>query len=86
MFINQLPKINKKCQARGTALKPINVLIATDEITKTDTLVMIFQKPAGEENPYVQFGYGLLTICNHTQGQVSGSMKYYPINMIHTSQ
>ena len=47
---------------------------------------MTFHKPAGEENPYVRFGYGPLTICNHTQGQVSVSMHADPINMIQTSQ
>ena len=40
----------------------------------------------GEANPYVWFGYESPEICNHTGGQVSGSMNAYPINIIHTSQ
>ena len=54
--------------------------------TKTGTLATTLHKPAEEENVYVWFGYGPLTICNHTQGQVSGSMNADPINMMHTSQ
>ena len=42
--------------------------MATDEITKNGTLSMTFHKPAGEENPYVRFGYGPLKDCNHVQG------------------
>ena len=60
--------------------------MATGKITKTGTLAMEFNKPAGEEDMYVQFGYVPLKIFNHTQGQVSGSMDADPINMIHTSQ
>ena len=40
---------------------------------------MTLQKPVGEENPYVWFGCDSQTICNHTQGQVSGSIIYDPI-------
>ena len=43
-------------------LNPVNILMTTGEITKTVTLVNIFQKPAGEANPYVRFGYDPLTI------------------------
>ena len=53
---------------------------------KTVTLAMTSHKPAVEANPYVRFGYSLLEIGSHTQGQVSGSMNDDPINMIHTSQ
>ena len=67
-------------------MKPINLLMATGEITKTGTLGMAFHKPTGEENPYVQFGYSPLKNFNHNLRQVSGSMKADPINMIHTSQ
>ena len=42
------------------SLRPINVLMMTDEITKTGTLATTFHKPAGEVNPYVLFGYGPL--------------------------
>ena len=35
---------------------------------------------------YVQFGYRPLTIWDHTQGQVSGSMNADQINMIQKSQ
>ena len=34
----------------------------------------------GEENMYVQFGYGPLKIFNNTRGQVSGSMNADSIN------
>ena len=86
MFIYQLPTTTKKVQTWGTALKPTNVLMSTYEITKTGTLATNFNKPAGEANPYVRFGYGPLTIFNHTWGKVSGSMNADPINMIHKSQ
>ena len=33
-----------------------------------------------------EFGYGPLEICNHTWGQVSGSINDDPINTIHTIQ
>ena len=71
---------------QGTALKPIHVLMATYVTTKTDTLTTTFQKPAGEANPYVRFGYGPLTIFNHTRGQVSVELNADTINMMHTSQ
>ena len=59
--------------------------MTTRETTKTGTLATAFHKPTGEENAYLRFVYGPLTIFNHTRGQVSGSMKSDPINMIHTS-
>ena len=68
------------------ALNPINVLMATGEITKTGTLATTLHKPLGGANMYVRFVYGPLTICNHTLGQFSGSMNNDPINIIHTSQ
>ena len=40
----------------------------------------------GVGGPYVQFGYGLLKIWCHNQGQVSVLMNADPINMIPTSQ
>ena len=67
-------------------MKPIDVLMATGAIPKTSTLATAFHRTIGEENPYVLFVYGPLTICNHTQGQVSGSMNSDPINMIHKSK
>ena len=67
-------------------MKPINLFITTGETIKTGTLVTTFHKPAGEENPYVWFGYVPLTIFNHIPVQVSGSMNSNPVNMIHTSQ
>ena len=39
------------------------------------TLAETFDKPAGEENMYVRFGYSPQTIFLHTGGQVSVSMK-----------
>ena len=60
--------------------------MATGTITKTATLTTIFHKPVGEVNMYVRFRYGPLTILNHTQGQVSGSINADPINIIHASQ
>ena len=71
---------------RRNSLNPINVLMVTGTITKTGTTTTTFQKPVGEVNPYVNFGYGPLTICNHTEGKVPGSMNADPINMIHISQ
>ena len=62
MFINQLPKSTKNCQTSGTALKPINVLRATGEITKTGIFATTFQKPLGGANPYDQFRYAPLII------------------------
>ena len=44
------------------ALKPINILMTTGEITKTSTLATTLYKPAGEANPYVWFGYVPLNI------------------------
>ena len=58
----------------------------TGEITRTGTLATTFHKPVGEENWYVRFGYGPMKICNHTRGQVSGSINADPINMIHKSK
>ena len=56
---------NRKLEEIGMiALKPINVLITKGEISKTGTLAMNLQKPAGEANEYVQFGYGPLKISN----------------------
>ena len=60
--------------------------MATGEITKTGTLATTFQKPMGEANPYVRFGYVPLINYNHTQVHISGSMNADPINMIHPSQ
>ena len=40
----------------------------------TGTLAIKFHKPAGEENPYVRFGYVPQKISNHTRGQLSVSM------------
>ena len=60
--------------------------MTTGEITKTGTLAMTFHKSEGGANPYVQFGYGPLKVCNHTRGQFSGSMNSDKINMIHASQ
>ena len=59
----------------GTALKPINLLMATGAIAKTGTLATNFHKPSEEANIYARFGYGPLEIFNHTRGKVSGSMK-----------
>ena len=67
-------------------MKPINVLMATGAIAKTGTLATTFHNPVGESNPYVWFGYGSLTIFNHTRGKFSESMNADPINKIHTSQ
>ena len=86
MFINKLPKIHQKYQTSETALKIINVLMETGSITKTSTLVMTFKNCGGGKSLYFRFGYDLLTICNHTQGQVSVSMNMDPINIIRTSQ
>ena len=85
-FCQNLPTQLQTKITWGTALNAINLLIARGAITKTGTLAMTFHKPAGEANQYVRFGYGPLSICNHTQGQVLGSMNTDPINMIHTSQ
>ena len=60
--------------------------MAENEITKTRSLATTFIIPAEEAKPYVRFGYGPLTIFNHTQGQFSGSMNDDPINTIHTIQ
>ena len=60
--------------------------MATCEITKTGTLTTTFHKTAGKENPYAQFRYVKLKICNHTQGQVSVSINTDPIHIIHTSK
>ena len=46
----------------------------------TGTLATTFQKPSGEANPYVCFGYIPHTIWDHTRGQVSVSMNDNPIN------
>ena len=43
------------------ALNPINLLIKTYEITKTGALTTSFQKPVGEANLCVLFGYTPLT-------------------------
>ena len=67
-------------------MKPIYILTETVTIAKTGIFTITFHKPVGEENPFVQFRYIPMKICNHTQGQLSGSIEAYPINMIHTSQ
>ena len=58
----------------------------TGEITKTGTLATTFHKPAEEANKYIRFLYTPLTICNHTQGKVSGPVSADTINMIQKSQ
>ena len=50
------------------------------QLNLTVTLVTIFRNPAGEANPYVQFGCIPQTICNSTQGQFSLSMNADQIN------
>ena len=60
--------------------------MSTGVITKTGTLAMTFHKYEGAVNPFVWFVYFPLEFCNHTLGQVSGSMNADPINMIHTGQ
>ena len=67
-------------------MKPINVLMTKGKITKPRTLTTTLHKLTGEANLYVRFGYGPLTIFEHTQGQVSGSMNFDPINMIQKIQ
>ena len=52
----------------------------------TGTLATTLLNPPGEENPYVQFLYGPQKIFNHTQGQLSVSMNYDPINRNKKSQ
>ena len=47
----------------------------------TGTLAMTFHRTVGETNMYVWFGYIPQTICNNTQGQVSGSMNADQINV-----
>ena len=47
---------------------------------------MTFHKYTGEESPYVRFRYLPQKICNHTQGQVLGSMNNDPLNSIYKSQ
>ena len=64
----------------GTALKPINVFIATCEIKK---LAPSPQPPTSLQGKKICMS-GLN--CNHTQGQVSGSMNADPIDMVHISQ
>ena len=44
------------------------------------TPAMTFQKPAGEANPYVWFGYGSHKIYNHNRVKVSVSMNSDLIN------
>ena len=66
MFINQSPTIHEKISNIRNVLKPISVLMAAGTITKTGNLAMTFHKSAGEENPYVWFGYGQLKIFDHT--------------------
>ena len=82
-FIQHLPTQLQILITWGTALKQINSLIVTGEITKTGTLATTFHKPAGEANPYVRFGCSPLTICNHIWGQNSESMSADPMNMMH---
>ena len=60
--------------------------MAIGEIIKTGTLATTFHKPGGEANIYVCFGYVPLTVFNHTQRQVPGSINKYPKNMIHKIQ
>ena len=67
-------------------MNAINSLIMTGEITKTVTFATNFHKPVRGSNPYVRFGYGPLTIFNHTRGQVSVELNADTINMMHTSQ
>ena len=52
----------------------------------TGTLATSFQKPLGEANPYVRFGYGPLKNFNHTQRQVVVSINPDPINTKKTGQ
>ena len=85
-FIQHLPTKLQTWLTRGTALKPINVLMKTGTITKTGTIDTTFHKPAGEANMYVRFGYSPLKVFYHTQGQVSWPLNYYPMNMIQKSQ
>ena len=47
-------------------LKPLNVLLMTGKSTKTDTLFRTFQKPVGEENPYVRFVCVCVCVCVST--------------------
>ena len=47
---------------------------------------MTFRKPVGGENIYVRFGYGPLTICNHTQEQILVSMNDDTIEMVQPSK
>ena len=54
--------------------------MTTGEITKNGTLTTTLHKPAGEANLYVRFGYGPLTIYNHTRGKVLGSTNDDPVN------
>ena len=71
---------------RQTTLNPINAFMVTGAITKTVTLATTSHKPMGGLNKYVWFVYGPLTVCNHTQEKVSGSMNFDQLNMIHTNQ
>ena len=62
IFINKSPKPTKIFKLEELVLKTIKALPVTDEITKTGNLATKFHKYAGEENPYVRFGYVPLKI------------------------
>ena len=46
--------------------QPKQSIYVNSQLHPTGTLATTLIKPAGEENPYVQFVYGTLTILNHT--------------------
>ena len=60
--------------------------MVTGPITKPVPLTTSLHKPEGGKNPYVQFEYGPLTICNHTRVHISAPMNADTINMMHTNQ
>ena len=86
IFINKFPRIHPKLSNLRNCLESNQCIYYNRCNHKTSTLTTTFQKPVREENPYVMFWYSPLTICYHTQGQVSVSMNSDPINMIYTSQ
>ena len=77
---------NQQRTSWGDKLKDIyinenNILVSTSMNNQPAPLTGPYSSLlGGVGGPYIHFGYGPHKICNHTQVQVSGSIKYDTIN------
>ena len=72
IFINQAPTIYQNISNLSNCLESNHCIDGNRCNHKNQHPRHNLPQTFGDANTYVRFGYVPLTICNHTQGQVSG--------------